>query len=248
MNCDKTIGLLFFRDILDLQQGGIMSVFPVIVVVEDDKELATYIEQILTTQRYTVYVAHQGTRGLKLVDDVQPSLVLLDLTLPDIEGKTVCKHIKDKYPTIPVVMLTARSSTEDIVAGLQVGADDYITKPFQSEELLARVQTRLRAPENNAVLRLGDLEVNTQNFEVHRAGKLIPLTHTEYSLLHYLILNQGRVITREMILSNVWSYSPDVESRVVDVYIGYLRKKLEGKGQKKLIHSVRGFGYVLKTD
>ena len=225
-----------------------MSVFPVIVVVEDDKSLAEYIEQILTNQRYTVYVAHQGTRALTLVDDVQPSLVLLDLTLPDIEGTTVCQHIKNKYPTIPVVMLTARSSTEDIVAGLQTGADDYITKPFQAEELLARVQTRLRAPENNAVLKLGDLQMNTQTFEVKRGEKTIPLTHTEYSLLHYLLLNQGRVITREMILSNVWSYSPDVESRVVDVYIGYLRKKLEGKGQKKLIHSVRGFGYVLKAD
>ncbi len=225
-----------------------MSVFPTILIVEDDKDLSTYIQEVLTSQRYTVHAAHQGSKALKLVDEIRPSLVVLDLTLPDIDGETVCQHIKSKYPHIPIIMLTAKNKTEDIVAGLQNGADDYITKPFHAEELIARVQTRLRSPENNAVLSIGDLEMNTQTFEVSRAGKKIPLTHTEYTLLHYLLLNQGRVITREMILSNVWSYSPDVESRVVDVYIGYLRKKLEANAQAKLIHSIRGFGYVLKTE
>lgn len=224
-----------------------MSLIPTIVVVEDDKDLSKYLEDLLTAQRYVVHPVHEGIRALSLIEQINPNLVLLDLTLPDIAGESVCTQLKDLYPQMPVIMLTAKDNAEEIVQGLQLGADDYITKPFRSEELLARIQARLRTTQKEPIIRIADLELNTETFEVKRAGKLIALTRTEYMLLHYLALNQGRVLTREMVLSNVWAYTPDVESRVVDVYMGYLRRKIDRGFPTKLLMSIRGFGYMLRA-
>lgn len=223
-----------------------MSVIPTIIVVEDDKDLNRYLEQLLTEQRYVVHPVNSGVAALTLIEQVNPDLVLLDLTLPDIAGESVCTQLKKLYPQLPVIMLTAKDQDSEIVNGLNLGADDYITKPFQSDELLARVHARIREKPQNKIIRIEDLEINTDTFEVKRGGKDIPLTRTEYTLLHYLAINQGKVLTREMILSTVWAYTPDVESRVVDVYVGYLRRKIDQAFPKKLIVSVRGFGYMLR--
>jgi len=223
-----------------------MSVIPTIVIIEDDDDLSTYLQHLLTGKRYTVFPSKTGAQALQLVSEVQPSLVLLDLTLPDIRGEVICQEIKKLFPKIPVIMVTAKDEKKDIVSGFSFGADDYITKPFDSEELLARIQARLRQPEEKSVITVSDLAVNVDTMEVLRAGKPILRTHTEYSLLHYFLMNTNRVLTREMILSNVWAFTPDIQSRVVDVYVGYLRKKIDQNSNEQLIQSVRGFGYMLR--
>ncbi|MBW7944388.1 response regulator transcription factor [Patescibacteria group bacterium] len=223
-----------------------MSVIPTIVVVEDDDDLSTYLQQLLTSKRYTVFPAKTGAQALQLINEVQPSLVLLDLTLPDIRGEVICQEIKKLFPKLPVIMVTAKDEKKDVISGFSIGADDYVTKPFDSDELLARIQARLKQPESQSLLTISDLIINTDTMEVTRGGKPIELTHTEYSLLHYFALNPNRVLTREMILSNVWAFTPDIQTRVVDVYVGYLRKKIDSKAKEKLIHSVRGFGYMFR--
>lgn len=224
-----------------------MAVIPTIIVVEDDEGLSSYLQQLLTSKRYTVFPVQTGAQALKLITEVHPSLVLLDLTLPDIRGEVVCQEIKKILPKLPIIMLTAKDDKKDVVSGFSFGADDYITKPFDSDELLARIQARLKEPEAQSEIIVGKLSINTDTMEVTYKDKLIELTQTEYSLLHYLAINANRVLTREMILSNVWAFTPDIQTRVVDVYIGYLRKKLDGDGTKEpLINSIRGFGYMLR--
>lgn len=225
-----------------------MGVIPTIVVVEDDADLQSYLQQILTAQRFTVFPASTGSQALQLIESTAPSLVLLDLTLPDIKGEVVCEQIKKMYPKLPVIMVTAKEEKKDKLSGFSMGADDYVTKPFDSDELLARIQARLRSPEAAAPLTIADLVMNTETMEVTRGGQPISLTQTEYSLLYYFLTNRNRVLTREMILSNVWAFTPDIETRVVDVYVGYLRKKIDSNASIKLLHSVRGFGYILKED
>ncbi len=225
-----------------------MSVTPTIIVVEDEPSLLEYLQDVLVNERYTVHPVSRGTEALALIEQVNPNLILLDLTLPDIGGETVCMEIKKLFPRLPIIILTAKDDPRDIVTGLGLGADDYVTKPFNTDELLARIKARLRDPQSEPILRIADLELNTETFEAKRAEKSIPLTHTEYTLLHYLLMNKNRVLTRDMILSSVWSLTPDIESRVVDVYIGYLRKKIDKGFGKKLIQSMRGFGYSLRDD
>lgn len=222
---------------------------PTILVVEDDLDLKDFLEEILRENHYTVYSTIKGTQALKMVDKIMPNLVILDLGLPDIDGETVCARIKQNYPNIPVMILTASEETQDVVESFERGADDYINKPFINEELLARIKARLRRQKrDNPIIQIEDLVLNTDTLEVTRGGKLIELTQTEYELLHYLMINQNRVLSREMILSHVWAQDPDVETRVVDVYIGYLRKKIDKDFDKKLIQSKRGFGYLIKAD
>ena len=153
-----------------------------------------------------------------------------------------------KYKDLPVIILTARDSISDIVQGLNLGADDYITKPFVADEFLARIKARLRRQggDSDALLKVADLELNNKTLEVKREGQIIQLTPQEFKLLQYLMNNKGRILTREMILNRIWLYSSDVETRVVDVYMGYLRKKIDNNHPKKLLHSIRGFGYVIK--
>lgn len=219
-----------------------------ILVIEDDVGVQKYLKELLLDNGYSPQVSSDGILALSALSKSPPDLVILDLGLPNMSGESVCQEIRKKYPELPVIILTARDSIPDIVQGLNLGADDYITKPFAAEELLARIKARLRQnKEGDDKLRIDDLELNDKTFEVKRHGKIIQLTPQEFKLLEYLMLNRGRVLTREMILNRVWLYSQDIETRVVDVYMGYLRKKIDRPFGKKLLHSVRGFGYMIKS-
>jgi two-component system response regulator MprA len=221
---------------------------PLLVVIDDDKEVLAFTADLLRRQEFVVKTAMTGAAGLALIEKAQPHLVLLDLHLPDIDGQSVCRETKKKYPTVPVIMFTAKDSIGEKVKGLDSGADDYIVKPFAPEELVARIKARLRSAAQNGaeVLRVGDLVLDPQRIQVKRGDQEIELTAHEFKLLQYLMSNPGIVLTRDMILNHVWMYSPDIETRVVDVYMGYLRKKIELRGKKKLLHSIRGFGYTIK--
>jgi DNA-binding response OmpR family regulator len=218
-----------------------------ILVVEDDLGLQKYLKELLLDNGYSVNTANDGIAALNMLDKSLPDLVLLDLGLPNMSGEAVCTEIRKKHPELRVIVLTAKDGVADIVQGLALGADDYITKPFVADELLARIKARLRYQgSGDATLKVGDLELDNKTLEVKRNGGVVQLTPQEFKLLQYLMNNQGRILTREMILNRVWLYSPDIETRVVDVYMGYLRKKIDSGYDKKLLHSVRGFGYMIK--
>ncbi len=218
-----------------------------ILLIDDDVDFQTYVEDLLQKNSYKVYGATKGSDALKMVEQIQPDLVILDLNLPDMSGEGICMELRKEYATLPIIMLTAKNSISEKIQGLTLGADDYVTKPFIPEEFLARIKARLRQSNPNQVkMKIADLELDTQKIEVTRDGKVISLTPHEFKLLEYLLSNVGVVVSREMILNRVWSYSFDVESRVVDVYMGYLRKKIDSGHKKKLIHSVRGFGYTIR--
>lgn len=218
-----------------------------ILIIEDDSGLQRYLKELLINNDYCVQALFDGTSALSTINHISPNLILLDLGLPNMPGEEVCKEIRKKYPDLPIIILTAKDSVPDIVQGLNIGADDYMTKPFIADELLARIKARLRhngADEDK--LRVDSLELDSKSLEVKRDNKTIQLTRQEFKLLEYLMNNKGRVLTREMILNRVWLYSQDIETRAVDVYIGYLRKKIDTNFKKKLIQSIRGFGYVIK--
>ncbi len=218
-----------------------------ILVVEDDGGLQRYLKELLLDNQFSVQVASDGISTLNTIAKIPPDLIVLDLGLPNMTGESVCQEVRKKYPQLPIIILTAKDSVSDIVQGLNLGADDYITKPFVADELLARIKARLRSNgEGEAKLKVGDLELDDKTLEVKRAGKLIQLTPQEFKLLEYLMRNKGRILTRDMILNRVWMYSQDIETRVVDVYMGYLRKKIDSDYKKKLLNSVRGFGYMIK--
>jgi DNA-binding response OmpR family regulator len=219
-----------------------------ILIVEDDSGLQKYLKEFLIDNGFTANIAGDGVTALRMIKKSPPDIVILDLGLPDMTGESVCMEIRKNYPDLPVVILTAKDTVADVVAGLNLGADDYVTKPFVADELLARISARLRnqnsAKDNK--LKVDGLALDNKTFEVEREGKQIQLTPQEFKLLEYLMNNQGRILTREMILNRVWLYSPDIETRVVNVYMGYLRKKIDQDFEKKLLHSVRGFGYMIK--
>jgi two-component system, OmpR family, response regulator len=217
-----------------------------LLIVEDTQDLREYLVTVLVAERYTVLAANDGTEALKLFEKVIPDLVVLDLGLPTISGQTVCKEIKRISPSTQVLVLTAKDSPMDIAATLNLGADDYMAKPFEVDELLARVKARLRGSATaDRILRAGDLTLDAEKVEVTRGTATIQLTPLEFRLLEYLLANKGRVLTRDMILARVWSSSPEIETRVVDVYMGYLRKKIDKGFEKPLLQSVRGFGYMI---
>ncbi|RJQ36920.1 DNA-binding response regulator [Candidatus Microgenomates bacterium] len=218
-----------------------------ILIVEDDNGLQKYLRELLLDKGYSVQTASDGIQALNYIQKLPPDLIILDLGLPNMSGESVCSEIRKKYPDLRIVILTAKDNVSDIVRGLNLGADDYMTKPFQAEELIARINARLRYREDsNPKLKITDLELDSKTLEVKRSGNLIQLTPKEFKLLQYLMNNKGRILTREMILNRIWLYSPDIETRVVDVYMGYIRKKIDSGHDKKLIHSVRGFGYMIK--
>ena len=220
-----------------------------ILIVEDDKDLREYLKDLLLSNNYLVELSSDGASALSYLKKTEPDLVILDLGLPDIDGKSVCIEIKKTYPDLPILILTARHSTAEIVTGLNLGADDYVVKPFVGEELMARIKARLRNKDNGkSVLKVADLKLDNSKMIVERGGKQISLTKTEFDLLHFLMKNSGRVMTRETILNKIWLYSPDIESRVVDVYVGYLRKKIDKGRNNKLILSIRGFGYTIREE
>lgn len=217
------------------------------MVIEDDNDIRKYINTLLLDIGYSVVEAPDGVKALDLVESRRPDLVILDLGLPKLSGESVMTEIRKKFPDLPVIILTAKDDVTDIVKGLNLGADDYITKPFKGEELIARIKARLRHLEHNGTsLKVADLELNTKTFEVKRGDRIISLSHKEYELLQYLMINAGRVLTRDMILQRIWLTADYIEPRVVDVYIGYLRKKIDQNSKKLLINTVRGFGYVIK--
>lgn len=218
-----------------------------ILVVEDDNDLREYLKELLLDNDYSVQTASNGAQALNIIQKNPPDLVLLDLGLPTVDGETVCIEVRKKYADVRVVILTARDDPSDVIKGLSLGADDYIKKPFNADELLARINARLRYKEDsNSKLIVDDLELDNKKLEVQRNKRMIQLTPTEFKLLQYLMNNKERILTREMILNRIWFYSQDIETRVVDVYMGYLRKKIDTGFEKKLIHSVRGFGYTIK--
>lgn len=216
-----------------------------VLVVEDDTTIRECIRDFLMDKNYLVDSVADGAKALDMIKKTPPDLVILDLGLPKLSGESVCIEAKKLYPDLPIIILTAKNHTSEIVQGFQLGADDYISKPFELDELLARIKAKLRNTEQE-LLQVEDLTLNTKSLEVSRKGKPIVLSPHEFKLLQYLMMNKGTVLTRDMILNRIWQYSYDVDSRVVDVYIGYLRKKIDAGFKKKLINSIRGFGYVIK--
>jgi len=218
-----------------------------ILIVEDDNDLREYLRDLLLENNYSPLTAADGLSALNTIKKSEPDLVLLDLGLPNVSGESVCIEIRKKHPNMPIIILTGKDSVSDIIHGLDLGADDYISKPFIGDELIARIKARLRrVSKNEGRLKVADLELDTKTLEVKRSKKLIKLTAKEFKLLEYLMSNKGQILSREMILNRIWFYAPDIETRVVDIYIGYLRKKIDSKTPKKLIQSVRGFGYTIK--
>ncbi|HEX4991736.1 MAG TPA: response regulator transcription factor, partial [Rubrobacteraceae bacterium] len=193
-----------------------------------------------------VQCAYDGPSGLRQAREFRPELVILDIMLPGLDGVGVLKEIRHSGSRVPVVMLTARDTTLDKVHSLDIGADDYITKPFDIEELLARIRALLRRAEGEEILRVADLEVNTATREVRRGEREIDLTAREYELLEFMARNPRRVLSREFLLSRVWGQEFGVTTNVVEVYIAYLRKKVDAPGERHLIHTIRGAGYALK--
>lgn len=219
-----------------------------ILLVEDDPKLAEFIGSELSLEGYRVTIAPNGMEGLVMARDLQPDLLILDWMLPGISGLDLCLRLRNTGVHIPVIMLTARDEVPDRVAGLNAGADDYVTKPFSMEELLARVKARLRRfqPEEPDILEFEDLTLNRLTREVYRNQQLIELTAKEFDLLEFILRHPRQVITRDQILEQVWGYDFAGESNIIEVYIRALRIKLEANNSKRLLHTVRGVGYVLR--
>lgn len=223
---------------------------PTVLVVDDEENIRFLVASALRLADIDILEAPDGRSALRLVADHRVDLVVLDVGLPDLDGFEVLARLRDAGTRVPVVFLTARDATEDRVRGLSEGGDDYVVKPFAVAELIARVQLRLAragALTRDTVLRCADLELDTEAHRVTRAGTAIDLSPTEYKLLHHLLLNTGRVLSRAQLLQHVWGYDDPPDSSVVDTYISYLRRKLDGDGPK-LIHTVRGVGFCLRLD
>ncbi|NEM99259.1 response regulator transcription factor [Pontibacter burrus] len=220
-----------------------------VLLIEDDPKVAAFIKRGLEEQTYDVEQAYDGTFGVKLALQQEHDLIILDVILPNSNGLDVCREIRRHNQQVPILMLTALGATDDKITGLDAGADDYLTKPFEFKELLARIRALTRRGTDNSTgekLGLADLEMDVAKKTVVRAGKSVNLTAREFALLHYLLRNKERVISRVDILEQVWETSFDTGSNVVDVYINFLRKKIDKDQPNKLIHTLVGMGYVLK--
>jgi len=219
-----------------------------ILVVEDEHKIANSIKTGLEQESFAVDVAYDGEKGYGLAVSEEYDIIILDLMLPKIDGMEICRLLRQEEDIhTPILILTAKGEIEDRVKGLNCGADDYLVKPFAFLELLARIRALTRRPKNNLspVLKVGKLSLDTINIEVKRGDRLVDLSKTEFSLLEYLIRNAGKVISKQQIINHVWDYDADVLPNTVEVYIGYLRKKL---GKPNVIKTVRGFGYKLMID
>lgn len=222
-----------------------------ILVVEDDRKVASFIRKGLEEEGHAVEVAGDGAAAIERATDGAPwDLVVLDVMLPKGDGFGVLKALRQEGLRMPVLMLTARDAVSDRVTGLDLGADDYLSKPFAFEEFLARVRALLRRGGGgpSPVLRLADLTLDPSSREVRRGARKVELTAREHTLLDYFLRNSGRVLTRSMLAQHVWGLDFDPESNVVDVYVGYLRRRIEAPGERRLLHTVRGVGYVLKDE
>lgn len=225
-----------------------------LLIIEDEPNVAAFIRKGLSEAGYEVLVAYDGPSGLALLDAQTVDLILLDVVLPGIDGMEICRRIRQsEHRHLPVLMLTALGSTDKVVAGLDSGADDYLAKPFKFQELLARVRALLRRKDRSEraaerILSIADLELNRDTKAASRAGKEIKLTATEYRLLEFFMKNPRRVLSRIDLLENVWDINFDMGTNVVDVYVNYLRNKVDKGFSGKLIHTVIGMGYVLKEE
>ncbi|TMK71001.1 MAG: response regulator transcription factor [Actinobacteria bacterium] len=221
-----------------------------ILVVDDERAVRDSLRRALELEGYEIELAGDGREALYRLDtDSQPDAVILDVLMPGLDGLEVCRRIRAGGSSVPVLMLTARDAVENRVEGLDAGADDYVTKPFALEELLARVRALIRRTTDGAdeKLRFADLELDPGTREVTRGGEPIELTRTEFSLLELFLRNPRQVLTRSIIFERVWGYDFGFASNSLDVYIGYLRRKTEVGGRPRLIHTVRGVGYALRT-
>ncbi len=220
-----------------------------VLVVDDEPNIVDVISMALRYEGFEVASAGTGAEALSAVRTQRPHVMLLDVMLPDMEGFDVARRLGAERARVPIIFLTARDATEDRVRGLTVGGDDYVTKPFSLEELVARVRALLRrsgaAEASSSVLTFADVELDDDAHEVTRAGRMIELTPTEYRLLRYLMLNPRRVLSRQQLLEHVWDYDFGGDARVLETYVSYLRRKLDEHGPP-LIHTVRGVGYVLR--
>lgn len=222
-----------------------------ILLVEDEVKLARFVELELRYEGYEVVICHDGREGMALATDESYDLLLLDLMLPGLTGIEICRRVR-KFSKVPIIMLTAKDEIIDKVAGLDSGADDYLTKPFAIEELLARMRVCFKHSEETSgkknKLQANELEIDLEKRMVTVSGTVVDLTKKEFELLVYLVQNKNIVLTREQILNEVWGYSYIGETNVVDVYIRYLRAKIDEAFQKKYIHTIRGVGYYVKED
>ncbi|MCL5107986.1 MAG: response regulator transcription factor [Chloroflexi bacterium] len=220
-----------------------------ILVVEDEKQLAGILKRGLQEHGYATDTADDGEDGLSLAETSEYDLIVLDVMLPGLSGLEVARTLRARRINTPILMLTARDAIDDRVAGLDSGADDYLIKPFAFRELVARIRALLRRDDlvKDPVLRVADLEMDTVSREVRRAGQLVPLASKEYAVLEYLVRNPNRVLTRTQIAEHVWNYDFTAMSNVVDVYIRYLRRKLDDGHEPRLIHTMRGTGYQLRV-
>lgn len=228
-----------------------------IILIEDESSVVSFIKKGLQELDYNISVAFDGKTGIKMAEDNDFDLIILDIMLPDINGLEVCKEIRKNNKTVPILFLTALDSSENIVLGLESGGDDYLVKPFKFIELVARIKSLLRRSSHSNgsdtveindenIYQFSDLKVNDYTKKVSRSGNDISLTSTEYKLLLYFLNNPEKVISRAEILEAVWGVNYELGTNVVDVYVNYLRKKLDSQDDEKLIHTVIGMGYVLK--
>ena len=224
-----------------------------ILIVEDEQKIADTLQRGLSENGYWAEVAYDGNIGYKLFNNHDFNLVILDINLPGIDGYKLCKIIRSSNPSIPIIMLTSLSTLDDKIEGYDAGADDYVVKPFEFRELLLKIRALLKRTMNQSVpvgnkLRAGDLEMNLDSKEVTREGKKINLTAKEFQLLEYLLRNKNRVVSRSDIAISVWDIDFDTNTNVIDVYISYVRNKIDKEFEQKLIHTHVGMGYVLKDN
>ena len=220
-----------------------------ILIAEDDQGVRKSLTRALTFQNYKVTAVNDGAQALEAVDIELPDLVILDVSMPQIDGLTACRMIREKYRSLPILMLTARHEISDRVAGLDAGADDYVVKPFALEELSARVRSMLRrthVTEATQNLVVADLVLDLRARTAHRGRRELILTKTEFDLLELLMLNVGIVLERDMLYDRIWGFNFETGSRSLDVYIGYLRRKTEEGGEPRVLHTIRGVGYIVR--
>jgi two-component system response regulator MprA/two-component system response regulator TrcR len=218
------------------------------LIVEDDRSIARIVRVQLEHRGFTVLCCHDGISALEEVPKFRPEVIVLDIMLPGLDGVGVLNELRSKGSGTPIIMLTARDTPMDKIHSLDRGADDYLSKPFDMGELMARIRALLRRVEGEEILRVSDLEIDTASHDVRRGDREIRLTPREYALLVFMARNARRVLSQESLLSRVWELDFEVHSNVVEVYIGYLRKKIDAPGEKQLIHTVRGAGYMLRGD
>jgi DNA-binding response OmpR family regulator len=221
---------------------------PRVLVVEDDDEIAQALQRSLRMEGYEVRVARDGDVALEAADAFNPDLVVLDLGLPKVDGMDVARALRERGD-VPILILTARDAVDARVEGLDAGADDYLVKPFERQELLARLRAllRRRPPRGSAALVVGDLQLNPDTHEVTRGDRRIDLTQREFELLEYLMRNERLVISRQRLLDEVWGYDPFSQTNTIEVFVSNLRRKLEAGGEPRLLHTIRGAGYVLRV-